>query len=267
MASDKVKRNRKLAKYAQISSTFIVLLIVWQVGVKILDVKAYILPPPTQILLELFNSWDLIYSHAFITASEILIGFFLSIAIGIPMALAISFSRFFQRTLYPILVFFQLIPKIALAPLFIIWFGFGIFPKILITFLLSFFPVVIDSIVGFTSLHIEAVYLARSMGASNKDFFFKVQLPNALPNIFAGIKMAMAFSTVGAVVGEFVGSSEGLGYLLLVANGDLNTQLLFACLLVLSTIGLIFYYIIELIEKVSIPWHISKRPLEGGATL
>ena len=154
-----------------------------------------------------------------------------------------------------------------MAPLFIIWFGFGIFPKILITFLLSFFPVVIDSIVGFTSLHIEAVYLARSMGASNKDFFFKVQLPNALPNIFAGIKMAMAFSTVGAVVGEFVGSSEGLGYLLLVANGDLNTQLLFACLLVLSTIGLVFYYIIELIEKVSIPWHISKRPLEGGATL
>jgi len=260
MASDKIQRKQKLAQYAQISSTFIVLLIVWQVGVKILDVKAYILPPPTQIVLELFNSWDQIYFHALITASEILIGFFLSVVIGIPMALAISFSRFCQRTLYPILVFFQLIPKIALAPLFIIWFGFGMFPKVLITFLLSFFPVVIDSIVGFTSLHIEAVYLARSMGASNKDFFFKVQLPNALPNIFAGIKMAMAFSTVGAVVGEFVGSSEGLGYLLLVANGDLNTQLLFACLLVLSTIGLVFYYIIELIEKVSIPWHISKSP-------
>jgi NitT/TauT family transport system permease protein len=256
-----------MTKYVHIALTFLVLLLVWEVGVRVLHIKPYLLPPPTQIAQALFEKWDDIVFHGTCTASEIVIGFCLSVAIGIPMALAISFSHFFQRTLYPVLVFFQLIPKIALAPLFIIWFGFGMFPKVLITFLLSFFPVVIDSIVGFSSLHIEAVYLVRSMGANQKDFFFKVRLPHALPNIFAGLKMAMAFATVGAVVGEFVGASRGLGYLLLVANGDLNTQLLFACLLVLSMMGLIFYALIEIIEKLAIPWHISQRLLERGATM
>lgn len=258
---------RNVTKYTHIAFTFLLLLVAWEVGVKLLNIKPYLLPPPTQIVQELVNEWDDIIFHGTRTASEIIIGFFCSVVIGIPLALAISFSQFFQRTVYPVLVFFQLIPKIALAPLFIIWFGFGMFPKVLITFLLSFFPIVIDSMVGFTSLHMEAVYLVRSMGASSKDFFFKVRLPNALPNLFAGLKMAMAFATVGAVVGEFVGSSRGLGYLLLVANGDLNTQLLFACLLVLSIMGLVFYSLIEIIEKMAIPWHISQRPLERGATM
>jgi NitT/TauT family transport system permease protein len=167
----------------------------------------------------------------------------------------------------PVLVFTQLIPKIALAPLFIIWFGFGLFPKVFMTFLLSFFPIVIDAVVGFRSLDQEIVYLTRSMGLSGWQAFVKVRLPHALPQIFAGLKVAITLATVGAIIGEWVGADRGLGYLLLVAGGDLRTSLLFATLVVLTGIGLVLYYLMVLAERLAIPWHVSRRgPLgaKGG---
>jgi NitT/TauT family transport system permease protein len=234
--------------------------VVWEAAVRALGLPHHLLPAPTRIFWEFGRNGEDLFWNALATLKIILAGFALSVCVGIPLALAVSFWPFFQRTIYPIIVFSQLIPKIAVAPLFIIWFGFGGTTKTLIAFLVSFFPVVIDSIVGFLSMRPETIRVARSMGASSWDLFFKVRLPHALPNIFAGLKMAMAAAAVGAIVGEFVASSEGLGYMLLVAHGELKTPLAFACLILLSLIGIMMYFVIETIERVSIRWHVSQRP-------
>jgi NitT/TauT family transport system permease protein len=235
------------------------LLVVWEASVHIFKVPPYLLPPPSVVLAEIVKHAPILLKHASATLSVILAGFAASVCIGIPLALAVSFSPLFHRTVYPIIVFSQVIPKIAIAPLFVIWFGFGFLPKVLIAFLVSFFAVVIQSIVGFTSLRPEPVRVARSMGAGPVALFFKIRLPHALPNIFAGLKMAMAASAIGAIVGEFIASQQGLGYLVLVANGEMNTSLSFAGMLLLSLMGIVLYFIVETVEKLTIGWHVSQR--------
>jgi len=250
---------------AQTAAAFLAILIVWQlVGLK---VPRYLLPTPLGAAQELVVRAPLLGQHALVTLWEIALGFLLAMLVSVPCGLAVAFSRTVERVVMPVLVFTQLIPKIALAPLFIIWFGFGLFPKVFMTFLLSFFPIIINAVVGFRSLDQEIVYLIRSMGLGPWKAFVKVRLPHALPNIFAGLKVAITLATVGAIIGEFVGSDKGLGYLLLVAGGDLRTELLFATLVVLTAIGLILYYLMACLERLAIPWHISRRgPLgaEGG---
>jgi NitT/TauT family transport system permease protein len=172
-----------------------------------------------------------------------------------------------ERTIYPLIVFLQIVPKIAIAPLFIIWFGFGFTPKLLLVFLLSFFPIVVAAIAGFKSIDEETMELARSTGASEWMIFRKIRLPHAMPSIFTGLKVAAALSSTAAVVAEFVASDKGLGYLLLQYNGDLETPMVFATIIVLSVVGLIVYYLVELIEKLAIPWHVSQRGEGGGMTM
>lgn len=237
----------------------LLLLVVWEIAVYVLSVPIFLLPAPSRIFLDIWKYGPTLLKHAGATLSVILMGFTLSTCIGIPLALAVSFSPFFKRTVYPIIVFSQLIPKIALAPLFVIWFGLGVTPKVLIAFLVSFFAVVIQSIVGFTSIRPEQIRVALSMGAGPLDLFMKVRVPHALPNIFAGLKMAMAASSIGAIVGEFIASQQGLGYLVLVANGEMNTPLAFAGMLLLSLMGIALYFAVETIERMSTGWHVSQR--------
>lgn len=261
-----MKRQRILASL-QTASAFLAILVAWQLLVVGLRLPRYLVPTPIETIQELAARWPLLFQHSLVTLREIILGFLLAVAVSVPCGLAVAFSRLFERTVLPVLTFAQLIPKIALAPLFIIWFGFGLFPKVLITFLLSFFPIVIDAVVGFRSLDQEIVYLTRSMGLTAWQAFVKVRLPHALPNIFAGLKVAITLATVGAIIGEFVGSDRGLGYLLLVASGDLRAALLFATLVILTVIGLVLFYMMALVERLAIPWHVSKRePLgaEGG---
>jgi len=219
----------------------------------------YILPGPGAVLRTAVSSFPALWPHLLATLREILGGFGLTIVISIPLALLIAYWAPFERTIYPLIVLLQLIPKIALAPLFIVWFGFGFGPKIALVFLLSFFPLVIDSTVGFKSVSPLLLHLAHTMTDSEWRVFWRIRLPAALPNIFAGLKVASAFATVGAIVGEFVGSDRGLGYMLLRANGDLNTKLLFAILILLSAVGVVLYLIIEGLERALIPWHVSIR--------
>jgi NitT/TauT family transport system permease protein len=235
------------------------LLIGWEIAVRAFDVSIFLLPPPTRVFQEIWANWPTLMRHAWSTLGIILVGFTLSVVVGIPLALAVSFSPLFRRTVYPMLVFSQLVPKIALAPLFVIWFGFGFLPKVLIAFLLSFFAVVIQSIVGFTSIRPEQIRVARSMGATGAVLFFKVRLPQALPNIFAGLKLAMASSAIGAIVGEFIASQRGLGYLVLVANGEMNTPLSFAGMLLLTLMGIVLYFAVEGVERLTTGWHVSQR--------
>jgi NitT/TauT family transport system permease protein len=202
-----------------------------------------------------------------VTTEEIVAGYVAAVAVSIPMAIGIAYSRVVERTIYPLIVFLQIVPKIAIAPLFIIWFGFGFTPKLLLVFLLSFFPIVVAAIAGFKSIDEETMELARSTGASEWMIFRKIRLPHALPSIFTGLKVAAALSSTAAVVAEFVASDKGLGYLLLQYNGDLETPMVFATIIVLSVVGLIVYYLVELIEKLAIPWHVSQRGEGGGMTM
>jgi NitT/TauT family transport system permease protein len=190
-----------------------------------------------------------------------------AVVVSIPMAIGIAYSRVVEKTIYPLIVFLQIVPKIAIAPLFIIWFGFGFTPKLLLVFLLSFFPIVVAAIAGFKSIDEETMELARSTGASEWMIFRKIRLPHAMPSIFTGLKVAAALSSTAAVVAEFVASDKGLGYLLLQYNGDLETPMVFATIIVLSVVGLIVYYLVELIEKLAIPWHVSQRGEGGGMTM
>jgi NitT/TauT family transport system permease protein len=182
------------------------------------------------------------------------------VLVSVPFALAVTYSRFMENAIYPVVVFLQIVPKIAVAPLFIIWFGFGYTPKLLIVFLLSFFPIVVSSIAGFKAVDPEIMDFARTTGASGWKLFAKIRLPQALPDIFTGMKVGAALSATAAIVAEFVASDKGLGYLLLQYNGNLDTPMVFAVIFLLSLIGLAVYYTVEFIERITIPWHVSQTP-------
>ncbi len=242
---------------------FVAFLLLWEAAVRLLHLPDYILPTPSAIALGFAARWRTLGNAALFTAQPMLLGFALAASLGILIALAIAFSRNVRAVAYPLLVFLQIVPKIAVAPLFIIWFGFGLTPKVLLVFLLSFFPVVVAAITAFGAIEPELLELARSTGAGRLRIFRMVQLPHALPNLFGGLKVAAALAATAAVVAEFVASDRGLGYLLLTYNGDLNTTMSFAAIFVLSAMGLALYGAVELAERLAIPWHVSRRRASG----
>jgi len=253
-----------LDRYGTPLAIAVTLFAVWELGVRLGNVPAYLLPPPTAVFASLVNDWKVIYLNITPTLIAIVGGFALSVVIGIPLATIIVFSRFAERFLYPPMIASQAIPKIAIAPLFVVWMGFGVMPKIWIAFLIAFFPVVIDTVIGLRSVQPEMLQLGRSMGGGSLRVFLKLRLPNALPNIFGGLKVAITLAVVGAITGEFVGSQSGLGYLLTSASGQMDTALVFAVLLTISIIAMVLFMIIEAVEKMVIPWHSSMRSRNVG---
>lgn len=239
--------------------SFALILVAWDLVVRIFGIKPYLLPAPLTVLNTIIDNWQLLGVHALWTTGAILAGFIAAALVAIPLAMLIVVSPLLRRLLYPPMVATQAIPKIALAPLFIVWFGFGVVPKVAVAFLIAFFPVVIDTIVGLRSIDPAMVQLARSMGAPPHRIFLRLRLPNALPMIFGGLKVASALAVVGALTGEFVGADKGLGYVLVSASGNLNTALLFATLVILSALAMVFFYAVELVERILIPWHVSQR--------
>jgi NitT/TauT family transport system permease protein len=235
------------------------LLAVWEGVVMAFDVKPFILPSPRLVFRVIADRYDVLFHHTVITASETMVGFGLSVLIGIPIAIAVVTWRPVERALYPLLVASQTVPKVAIAPLFIVWLGFGFLPKIIIAFLVAFFPVVISTVAGLKSTPVEMIHLGRIVGLSWWQMFLKISFPRALPEIFAGLKVAMTLAVVGAIVGEFVGASEGLGYLLMFATAQMQTPLVFAALVFLVGIGVIFFALIEWCERLAIPWHVYIR--------
>ncbi len=256
-----------LRKRAGAMLVFALLIVVWEVAVRALGIKEYLLPPPSKVWTEFWNRHDLVMGGAWVTTQEILAGYALAVAVSVPLALAIAYSRFMEQSVYPVIVFLQIIPKIAIAPLFIIWFGFGFTPKVLLVFLLSFFPIVVASIAGFKSADRDVMDFARTTGASGLRMFLKISLPQALPQIFTGLKVGAALAATAAVVAEFVASDKGLGYLLLQYNGQLDTPMVFAIIVLLSLIGLAVYYAVEIIERIAIPWHVSQQGATHDAVL
>jgi NitT/TauT family transport system permease protein len=239
--------------------SFLLIFVLWDLAVRVFKAPAYLLPPPLVVLDSIVQNWSTLWVHTLWTTGAILAGFVAAAAVAIPLAMLIVVSPTLGRLIYPPMVATQAIPKIALAPLFIVWFGFGLMPKIAVAFLIAFFPVVIDTIIGLRSIEPGIVQLARSMGAPPWRIFLKLRLPNALPMIFGGLKVASALAVVGALTGEFVGSDKGLGYILVQASGNLNTALLFATLVILSLVAMAFFYAVEFLERILIPWHVSQR--------
>jgi NitT/TauT family transport system permease protein len=234
-------------------------LAVWEALTRLKAAPAYVLPAPGEVLTVLVQQWPMLMSNAVSTTFAVLGGFLLSVVVGILLAVLISSSRICEKSLYPLLVGSQAIPKLALAPLFVVWFGFGLLPKVLMTFLIAVFPIVVSTVQGIASVETELEFLARSMGLGQYRTFRMIRLYRALPSIFAGLKVAITLAVVGAVVGEFVGSDRGLGTLLLRAIGVVNTPLLFAALIVLTILAVILFALIELLERLAIPWHVSQR--------
>lgn len=240
-------------------ATLVGVLILWYGVIIVFDVAHYLLPTPHSVVERIIDDFGFLLHHASVTVSETLGGFVLSGVVGIGLAMAIVASRVVDKALMPWLVLSQTFPKVALAPLIVVWFGLGFVPKLIVVFLVAFFPVVISTVVGLRSLEREMLELAQSMRANRWQLFWYFRLPMALPNILAGLKVAVAFAVVGAVIAEWVAANAGLGYLLLRANANLDTTLLFAVLVVLMIIGVVLYYAVEVMERVLIPWHSTQR--------
>ncbi|UUN30451.1 ABC transporter permease [Streptomyces sp. FIT100] len=222
-------------------------------------VEPYLVPSPGATLDVLLEKTDYVWHHTWVTTYETLIGFVIATAVGVFAAVVMVYSTTVEKTLYPILLFAQVVPKIAIAPLFVVWLGFGIAPKILIAVLIAFFPVVISMVTGLKAVDPEMLQLSATMGAGPWQTFAKIRFPASLPHLFAGLKVAVTLAVTGAVVGEFVGANEGLGYVILQANGNLDTPMLFAGLLVMSLIGVVLFVLVEVAEKLLLPWHASRR--------
>jgi len=254
------------SKQVLVTLSLLACLLLWELSCLVFGIRAYILPRPTQIAVAIAKYLRPLLKASAYTVRSMLLGYATAAVLGVLIALPIAFSRVMQRTVYPLLVISQLVPKVALAPIFVIWFGFGLLPKIMIVFLLSFFPVLLNSIVALKSIDPEIIFLARSTGASRLDTFLRVRLPNSLPTVFAGLKLAAISATIGAVIGEFIGSDSGLGFIILTAQGDLQTDMSFSAIVILTVLGFLLYYAVESVERISIPWHISQRSehMEGA---
>lgn len=230
------------------------ILVAWHFYVVEFNVPIAVLPKPSLVLESMIRDRALLLAEGWITFEETIYGFALAFALGVPIAVAVANSRTLNLTFYPILIATQSVPKVALAPILLVWLGTGMESKLAIASLVAFFPIVVDTAAGLNSTPRELLELARSLRASHWQIFAKVQFPAALPFVMSGSKVAVTLAVIGAVIGEFIGSSEGLGNLLLTANSQLNTPLAFASLFGLAAVGIIAYGAVVLVERLISPW-------------
>ncbi|GGF68724.1 ABC transporter permease [Azorhizobium oxalatiphilum] len=237
--------------------------VVWEAAVYVFKPAPLILPSPSGIWDEFLLAPAYFLRMSLFTLYTTLAGFVLAVVLGLGLAVGIVHSKFMERTVYTLLVALNSVPKVALAPLFVIWMGTGIEPKIAIALMLALFSVVIDAVLGLRSVDPDMVNLARASRASSFDILRKIRFPNALPSVFAGLKVAISFALVGAIVGEFVAGSEGLGFAILTAQGQFDTPRVFVCLILLGLLGTALFYVVEALERLLLPWHVSQR-VPGG---
>jgi NitT/TauT family transport system permease protein len=237
----------------------VLVIVIWDLAIRIFNIKDYLLPTPSSVFSTLYHEAHYLADQSVITIQEVLLGFGIATGGGVLLAIAIATWRPFEQAIYPLLVASQEVPQVAFAPLLLVWFGFGLTPKVIVACLIAFFPIVVNTAVGLRSVPVELTDLARSTKASSLAVLLKIRFPHALPYLFTGLKIGAAFAVIGAVVGEFVGAGAGLGYVLVTANGRLDTALMFAAIIVLVVLGLALFGIVNLIERLVIPWHVSQR--------
>ncbi|HLX27184.1 MAG TPA: ABC transporter permease [Casimicrobiaceae bacterium] len=249
-----MRMREAMSRFAPAGALFVGVVVLWEVVGRIFHVPEFVLPAPSSILRVLVTRQVNLGYAAWVTAQEVVWGFLLSGAIGAAVALVIARFATFGRALYPLVVLFQNVPKVALAPLFILWFGFDLAPKVVLIVVIAFFPVAINMLVGLQTVDSNLVALMRSVGASRNEILWRIQIPNSLPYLMAGLKVAITLAVIGAIVGEFAGAQAGLGYMIQFASTQMQTSLVFAALVEVSVLGMLFYYAIEWIERRYIDW-------------
>ena len=242
-----------------IFAMIVVLLIVWEVLIDLLKVRIFLMAPPSKVFTE-FVSYPMFFlKQSLYTLWTTMAGFLIALVLGVGFGIAIVYSRILENTLYTLLVAFNAVPKVALAPLFVIWLGTGSEPKIAIAMLIAIFPILIDTVLGLKSVDPEMLNMARAGHSTRLSILWKIRLPSALPSIFSGMKVAISFALVGAIVGEFVAGDTGLGHVIVVAQGAFDTPRVFVSLVLLGVLGTILFNAVEVLEKWLIPWHVSQR--------
>ncbi len=236
------------------SLVLVVLVIAWEVAVRIFAIPVFILPAPSVIWAETMAIPDTVLQHTLATLNTVMIGFVVSIAISLPLAVLITASPWISSAIYPLLVLTQSIPKVALAPILVIALGANELPRIVVTFLVAFFPLVIAVAAGLLSVPADLIELGRSYRASRLQELWRIRLPYAVPFIFSGLKVAIALAVVGAVVGEFVAADQGLGYLITSSTAFFRTPLAFGAMILLSLMGIVLFQLVVIVERVFFPW-------------
>jgi len=240
------------------------LLLLWEFLVRMTDIPDFILPPPRDLYTAFAENLYVIAIHSVVTFAEAVGGFALSFILGVGFAISVVYSRHLQNTIYPLIVILYAMPKSALAPLMVIWIGYGMFSKMSIAFLVAFFPIVVNTVVGLKEVEPELLDLARINRASQFDIFTKIRLPNSLPYLFAGVKVALILSVTGAIVAEFVAANQGLGYLIMQALYSLDTALTLVILFILALLSLGLFMMVQVLQRKIAPWSAEVRQIESS---
>lgn len=252
-------RVRWIHEWLPPTALILALIAIWQVAATTLQVPRWLLPSPSDIGGAIVSSSELLALHGWVTLQEVAVGFLLSLVVGVVLAIAIAYSRTLERAIYPFVIASQTIPVVAIAPILLIWFGYGLLPKVIVVALICFFPIVVNTVDGLRSVDPELVNLMRTLGASRWQIFTKAQFPASLPLLFSGTKVAIAVSVIGAVIGEWVGASAGLGYLMVRSASQFQTARVFAAIVVLSVMGIALFCLAALLERLLLPWYHDRR--------
>lgn len=252
-----------LPKWLKPLLLFAAVLALWQLVTMVFNIPSFLLPSVVEVAVKLFDLRGRFLDHTLVTLTEVMIGFTMAVVIGVGLAALIVHSRFLAEALYPLLVITQVTPQVAVAPILVIWFGSGDLPKIIIAFIVAFFPIVVNTATGLLSVDEELVDTMRGLRASRWRIFTMIRLPNALPYLFAGMRISVTLAVIGAVVGEFVAASEGLGYLVFTGTANLDTALTFAAVSVLAAMGITLFWLVGVARRVALPW--ARDPEEGRA--
>jgi NitT/TauT family transport system permease protein len=231
----------------------------WGLYVEISGIESFVLPSPTSVAGYLVHHEELLWTNATITLREVAIAFALCLGLGVLLAVLISWFRLLEDALLPLLVVSQVVPIIAIAPLLVIWLGFGDKPKIAVAVLIGFFPIVINTLNGLQSVNPELIEMVQGLSASRSQILRKLSFPHALPHLFAGIRVSITLVVIGAVVGEFVGADQGLGFMILRGSAELNSPQMFGAIIFLAAMGIVLFNLVRLLERVVIPW--QERPV------
>lgn len=235
------------------------ILLLWEICVRVFQIREFIVPAPSVVLQAFLKNPEFYFQHALVTLWIALAGFGLAVILGVVLAVGITHSVWLERTLYALLVGLNSLPKVALAPLFIIWFGTGSASKTAVAITIAIFPIVIDTVLGLRSVDPDVVDMARAMRASQRQILSKIRFPNALPSLFAGMKVSISLALIGTIVGEFVAGNQGLGTAILAAQGTFDTPQVFVSLIFLGVLGTILFYAVDFIEGRVLPWHPAHR--------
>ena len=247
--------NKSFPRYLVAPIIIVLLLLTWECLVRLRGIPTWLLPTPSGIGMTLIQDAWLLSGHTWVTFIEVILGFVAAVVAGVLLASAIALNRSIEESIYPIIIASQTIPIIVIAPMLLVWIGYGLAPKIIVVALISFFPITVNMVDGLRAIDPDMQRLMKTMGASKWQEFVKIRLPTSLPYLFSGLKVAIAVSVIGAVIGEWVGSKEGLGYLMIRSKPQFQTERVFAAIVILSFMGVFLFVLIGVLQRFATPWH------------